>query len=423
REAIRRSLWFALALAGTLLAVFLFFDRPALLDQVVRFRSQTRSDLLLPRPTNWRSFLVYAGQLWGLALPALAGLVVSVRSTRGQAWGLWLLANFALLMWYNPVFPHHFSLLLAPAILLAVEFVRFTIYELRITDETFPLAVKRVAWGVSGVIVVAALANLPAWVSANRATAAIVTGGREAEAARMLARVTRPADFVMSDSLLLALYAGRRTPPPLADISLVYIQTGRQTPEGLVAMSGIYSVTAVAPWALRMVWLPEYLDWAEQNFWVKKVWDNDHILFFGPKHPADRPIPNAQKTPFAGGVILSGYSLDAGPVAPGDSLPLTLYWRTAAPLQTDYTVFVHLLSGEGKLVAQHDGGPIYGYLPTTQWPVGEIIPDRLEIPLPADLPAGEYTLIAGMYNPHTLERLNRPDAAQDFAPLTTVAIR
>ncbi|RME41482.1 MAG: hypothetical protein D6796_15785, partial [Caldilineae bacterium] len=131
REAIRRGVWFGLALAATLAAVFLFFFFFSLLDQAIRFRAETRSDPLLPRPTNWQSFMAYAAQMWGLAVAALAGLVVSARRVRGQAWGMWLVANLALLMGYNPVFPHHFSLLLAPAILLAVEFVRFTIYDLR----------------------------------------------------------------------------------------------------------------------------------------------------------------------------------------------------------------------------------------------------------------------------------------------------
>jgi hypothetical protein len=40
----------------------------------------------------------------------------------------------------------------------------------------------------------------------------------------------------------------------LVDFSLVYIMSGRQTPERLIAMVREYQVTAVASWALRLVW-------------------------------------------------------------------------------------------------------------------------------------------------------------------------
>jgi hypothetical protein len=46
-----------------------------------------------------------------------------------------------------------------------------------------------------------------------------------------------------------------------------------------------------------------------------------------------------------------------------------------------------------------------GAAPTTTWLPGEIIADAYSLPLPADLPAGEYRLIVGFYNPTTGERL------------------
>ena len=433
-----RAFVFGLAVAATMLVVFLFFDLNALLDQVFRFRMETRSALSMQLPSNWQRFTAYIGQMWGLGLLTLAGIIVSVRSARGLAWTLWLAANFTLLMWYDPVFPHHFTIILPSLILLAVEFIGWLVRTTKIQNRKSKI-VNRLAWG----LLVLALFNLPAMVKANQAVAAITTGGREAEAAQILAQVTRPADFVMSDSQLLALTADRLTPPPLVDFSMVTIESGRQTPERLIAISEEYAVAAVAPWSLRMVWLPEYIAWADEYFLVHKVWDNDHQLYFGPKHPPDAPIPNARLTQFKDGVSLAGYSVnEAGERvsrraggqqnilslshlrtrSPAHLLPISLYWQTDEPLSTNYIIFVQLIDPDGQLVAQNDSQPIYGYYPTSQWPPGEIIPDRITIELPENLSPGDYTLIAGLYDGNTLTRLPLRDGKGDYAVLDVVTI-
>ncbi len=446
KSSVWRTVFWGLAAAATMAFVFLFFDLNALLDQVFRFRMETRSSLPMLLPGNWQRFTTYISQIWGLGLLALAGIAVSVRRAffaaqpgdrsriRGLAWTLWLAANFILLMWYDPVFPHHFTIILPALILLSVEFIAsFTIHNSQFTIQNY------LAWGVLAV----ALFNVPAMVKANQSVAAITTGGREAEASKILAQVTRPTDFVMSDSQLLALSADRLTPPPLVDFSLVYIQSRRQTPQRLIAMSEEYAVAAVAPWALRMVWLPDYIAWAEAHFLVHKVWDNDHQLYFGPKHPAGAPIPNEQTLQFEGGITFRGYSIKetGGQVGrwagekplispllhlrthtPVRLLPVTLYWQADTPVARNYTVFAQLIAPDGTLAAQNDSQPIYGYYPTSQWRPGEIVPDRITIALPRTLSPGRYTLIAGLYDAETLARLPLADGSGDYVALTEVEI-
>ncbi|MDY7041862.1 MAG: hypothetical protein SVX38_13475, partial [Chloroflexota bacterium] len=104
-------------------------------------------------------------------------------------------------------------------------------------------------------------------------------------------------------------------------------------------------------------------------------------------------------------VVLLGCDLTADPVGAGEVVPVTLYWRGLSPMREDYTVFVHLTDSAGQAVAQRDGYPLGGGYPTSAWPMGVILADRVEIPLPPDLPSGEYTLKAGMYSLRTLERL------------------
>jgi hypothetical protein len=54
-----------------------------------------------------------------------------------------------------------------------------------------------------------------------------------------------------------------------------------------------------------------------------------------------------------------------------------------------------------------------GDYPTSVWAPGEVIIDPHVVVLPADLPAGQYRLLVGMYNLETLVRLPRLDGAGD----------
>lgn len=92
-------------------------------------------------------------------------------------------------------------------------------------------------------------------------------------------------------------------------------------------------------------------------------------------------------------------------LTPQSALPLRLVWATTAPLQEDYTVFVHLLGPDGQLVAQHDRQPEAGFYPTSGWVVDELVEDHYTLPLPAMLPPGTYRLVVGWYQPTTMTRL------------------
>jgi hypothetical protein len=101
------------------------------------------------------------------------------------------------------------------------------------------------------------------------------------------------------------------------------------------------------------------------------------------------PIAQAEN-----GLQLLGYQVKVGP----DAINLTLYWQTTQSLATDYTVFTHLLDSSGHRVAGHDSPPANGTQPTSTWPTAHLIADGHTIPLPADIAAGGYRLVAGMYD-------------------------
>ncbi len=104
-------------------------------------------------------------------------------------------------------------------------------------------------------------------------------------------------------------------------------------------------------------------------------------------------------------ISLLGYDLDEQVLRPGGELQLTLYWQAQQQPGASYKVFVHLVGPGGQIVAQYDGQPqSWGY-PTNQWQAGEVVPDRIWLSLPGQLPAGPYTLLTGMYEEASGQRL------------------
>jgi uncharacterized membrane protein len=120
-----------------------------------------------------------------------------------------------------------------------------------------------------------------------------------------------------------------------------------------------------------------------------------------------------RRVALAEGVSLAGVNLPAGVKAGETTLPVTLYWQAEGPTATSYTTFVHLVNEQGVMVAQSDGIPGKGMLPSTAWSPGEVIPDSRLVSLPADMPPGVYSLMAGLYDATNGRRLTVTDGKAD----------
>jgi hypothetical protein len=83
----------------------------------------------------------------------------------------------------------------------------------------------------------------------------------------------------------------------------------------------------------------------------------------------------------------------------GDMLPLTLYWQAGTTTENLYTVFAHLETLNGHVIAQIDSQPQGGGMPTASWATGQVIADAYPLQIPPDTPPGAYRLVVGMYNP------------------------
>ena len=120
-------------------------------------------------------------------------------------------------------------------------------------------------------------------------------------------------------------------------------------------------------------------------------------------------------------IRLDHYWMSAEPAARGEYLLVGMRWLASGELETRYKVFVQLLDAAGRLVAQRDSEPAGGTQPTTSWQAGFSYLDNHALFLPRDLPPGDYTLIAGLYD------INDPAARlpvgdSTFLELGTVAV-
>jgi hypothetical protein len=63
---------------------------------------------------------------------------------------------------------------------------------------------------------------------------------------------------------------------------------------------------------------------------------------------------------------------------------VSLTWQTKAAVPANYTCSLRFLDATGALLAQRDfaEGPGYGFWPTSAWPVGERLTDRLSVAVP-----------------------------------------
>jgi 4-amino-4-deoxy-L-arabinose transferase-like glycosyltransferase len=122
-------------------------------------------------------------------------------------------------------------------------------------------------------------------------------------------------------------------------------------------------------------------------------------------------------------IRLVGFDPPPETVDPAQPVPITLYWQAlAGDISTGYTVFVHLLADDGRLIAQSDAVPAGGARPTNEWLAGEYVSDRHQLAWRETGYSGPVRLAVGLYDPLTGARLPTADGDLFVLPTTlTVA--
>jgi 4-amino-4-deoxy-L-arabinose transferase-like glycosyltransferase len=108
---------------------------------------------------------------------------------------------------------------------------------------------------------------------------------------------------------------------------------------------------------------------------------------------------------FGGSIRLLGYDLDTGRSRPGGEIGLTLYWLAVETPGDNYHIFNHLIGSDGQLYGQFDNTPSGDAWLMTTWLPGEVIIDVRVIPVWPEATGGRYTLVIGLYESVTGERV------------------
>lgn len=101
--------------------------------------------------------------------------------------------------------------------------------------------------------------------------------------------------------------------------------------------------------------------------------------------PAPVDVPDSVRIPlnvtFGDRVRLIGADVEPKRMNPGESIDLVLYWQAVAPIDKDYSTFVHLLDENEIVVAHRDMFPGQGLWPMSQIRVGDVIRSRYVVTL------------------------------------------
>jgi len=153
------------------------------------------------------------------------------------------------------------------------------------------------------------------------------------------------------------------------------------------------------------------LDW---NYHTQRIKSRFHGL--GLRHyrilPGERlpdPLPwePAPELSLAGEIALHSFILGTHPARAGDKIEIILNWQTLARPSTIYKRSLRLIDAHGQTVAADDARLAGFWYSSNRWKPGEFVAARHILPVPADIPPGDYQLALIVYREDDPQELGR----------------
>ncbi len=402
RQLFRDLVIWTGAFVLTIVIVVVIFDAGAFFAQVVGQRLAARTASIsddgfwYPKYDKSTEFVLDDLALVGLAI---IGIAVAWRQKRKDV-GLmliWLGLAIAMLFIHSPLRYKHFQILLPIFAIFGGFVVSYWINHLR-SWKNKPLI-------FAGLVVIIGLYgwHIPTTLASWQASAAVPQPPiDEVEALAFIEEMTAPDDCLIIDDMQMLYWSDRLAPPELAEVSTNRLQSGALTTPELIAITDEYDCQLVAAVTNRITkFLPDYMEWVKSKYLGRFHYGEDDLYFAKvdtTPNPA-RPLWGN----FDNKLIFHGYSLPSA--SPGERVPLKLVWETPNQLDTDYAIFVQVRDTANNTLVQADHQPYKGLVPISTWPAGAVIQELTWLDLPAELPAGQYNVFVGAYDPATVERL------------------
>ncbi len=391
------------------------------------------------------------GLIFSSVTPEFLDLVLGHHLAQGSQLSIWevLGAKAGLLRWYVGLYPVLLALAIVSAILgirlrdarirwawQLVTVLAFAALSRELGQRHFmyllPSFLLLAGWLLSAALSgayrwpgrVVALAAIPfmvvPWMQLNLDRANWVDTQTE-QVVAIIEERSEPGATILADDIGLAFYSQRPTTYSGAALSHGAVTSGQITGDRLIGEIVADEVRMVIVdesllTGNHMVFLRDYprfhrfleanfnyegpvrRDFQELAIWTHKAgqeWQLEDVL----------DIQYESGALFGDTMSLAGYSLSNAELAPGERLDLTLFWENEGPADNYWSVFVHLVSEDGTLIAQHDKVPYDGLYPPNQWWPGQVVDDDYQLDVPPSTPPGTYTLVIGMYDHLTGDRL------------------
>lgn len=322
---------------------------------------------------------------------------------RGEAvlLGSWPVAMGVTLLFHAPLYRHHLLLLLFPVCVLAGVGLDRSVGVLRRRIRG-----RNTVWFGALLAFAAIEIALSLWVDIV-CLPGIESEGFPAkrEAVESIRRATASDDYLVTDSGIIALRAGRPVPPELTNTSRMRIQTEQLTDQQVIDITRRAQPGAIVFWENKLDSLDDFATWVACQYDLTDWYASRRRIYQPRRAISPEDIDHPLDVAFGSHIRLMGYSLGPYSLEEGHVIDLTLFWEALAPPEGDYTVFVHLLDGKGERVGQDDSVPRGGRCPTWIWQSGEIVADQHGVVMRRTGAGGPYRFLVGLYDAATGQRL------------------
>ena len=389
----RRLLALHIAPAVLLLVATLLFGPRSFFGQVVGTFADARESYGFSLSGNLAGMVALLGSAYypGLIVAAVISLVLLWRRRRERFWVMlaWTGISGAALLLHTPQRAHEYLLVLPPLCILAAIMPELVWRRAR----SLRMASRIALYALAVVPIVLAALGAPATVEQSlREHGEPLRQGREAQQTQLALNLLRdevaPGGLVITDDPMLAYLTGHSVPPQLAVPSQRRLRSGNIAARELIELAARPDVQAVLFWQQRFTIVPEFAEWARTHLALRAV--TPTRWFYLPVRPTW-----PQEACSDAGLCLVGSSARSLAVDPGAAASLTLFWRADRDIPTRYTLFAHLVDGEGKRWGQAD---IVPFQQTDLWRSGDLVALPVDIPIIAAAPVGPLYLSVGWYD-------------------------
>ncbi|HVA23382.1 MAG TPA: glycosyltransferase family 39 protein [Chloroflexota bacterium] len=184
----------------------------------------------------------------------------------------------------------------------------------------------------------------------------------------------------------------------MATFGLPSSPTEAQTDTELAQLAGQYQGVWALLYGEPRPWVENWLD--AHLVPVSNQWFGHYVRL---KHYAAAPLPPGLRLNEAVPVDATFGPFQLVQIKPANSgnassIPLELLWQATQPVSSDYARSLQLFDESGQRVAQADGPPLAGAIPTSKWLPGQGYEEPVILQPTHSLVAGLYTLKATMYD-------------------------